>query len=373
MHSEQSNRAYGICDPAQPEHVNLLIAGGGLAGTLLAWNARKRGVSFKIVDPVPSSNASLAAAGVLNPVTGKRLVKSWNVDALLPAARATYREIEQICGGHYYHDREILRIIQTPDEHHQWEKRTSQPAYASFLGELLPPGAAGHGWDDPLGSFRIRGVGNLEIPPFLATVRKLIESTESWIRDQVRHEDVRILPDAIQWRNLTADYMIFCEGHAGQQNPWFGHLSFNPAKGEVIEVEGISIPPNPIVHKQKWVLGVAPDRVITGSTWGWNPDNDQPTPQGKTAVFRGLCEMMPQAGNKTIVAHRAAIRPCTKDRHPFLGMHPTHRRIGIFNGFGSKGVLLIPLLANHFLDHLLDHAPLMPEVDVHRAWSACST
>lgn len=373
MHSEQSNRAYGICDPAQPEHVNLLIAGGGLAGTLLAWNARKRGVSFKIVDPVPSSNASLAAAGVLNPVTGKRLVKSWNVDALLPAARATYREIEQICGGHYYHDREILRIIQTPDERHQWEKRTSQPAYASFLGELLPPGAAGHGWDDPLGSFRIRGVGNLEIPPFLATVRKLIESTESWIRDRVRHEDVRILPDAIQWRNLTADYMIFCEGHAGQQNPWFGHLPFNPAKGEVIEVEGISIPPNPIVHKQKWVLGVAPDRVITGSTWGWNPDNDQPTPQGKTAVFRGLCEMMPQAGNKTIVAHRAAIRPCTKDRYPFLGMHPTHRRIGIFNGFGSKGVLLIPLLANHFLDHLLDHAPLMPEVDIHRTWSACST
>ena len=369
MYSNRSDSSSSAHASGSSEHVQLLIAGGGLGGTLLAWNARKRGIPFKVVDPVPSSNASLAAAGVLNPVTGKRLVKSWNVDALLPAARATYREIEQTCGGHYYHDREILRIIQTPDEKRQWEKRISQPAYASFLGELLHPGAAGHGWDDPLGSFRIKGVGNLEIPPFLATVRKQIESMGSWIRDQVRHEDIRILSDGIQWRSITADFVIFCEGHAGQQNPWFGHLPFNPAKGEVIEVAGICIPPNPIVHKQKWVLGIAPDRVVTGSTWGWNPENDQPTVQGRTAVFRGLCEMMPIAQGLPIVAHRAAIRPCTKDRQPFLGTHPLYKRLGIFNGFGSKGVLLIPLLANHFLDHLLENQPLMPEVDIHRAWS----
>jgi len=372
MHSDQSDHTSSPHTADNPKHIQLLIAGGGLAGTLLAWNAGKRGLSFKIVDPVPSSNASLAAAGVLNPVTGKRLVKSWNVDTLLPAARATYREIEAICGGTYYHDREILRIIQTPDERHQWEKRITQPEYASFLGELLPTGAAGHGWEDPLGSFRIHGVGNLEIPPMLDTLRNRFESSGSWIRDVLKYEDIRIHPDGIQWRNITADFVVFCEGHAGKQNPWFGHLPFNPAKGEVIEVGGISIPSNPIVHKQKWVLSVGENRIVTGSTWGWNPDNDQPSPQGRTAVFRGLCEMMPKAEGLPVVAHRAAIRPCTKDRQPFLGMHPLHKRIGIFNGFGSKGVLLIPLLANHFLDHMIENKPLMPEVSVQRVWQPVS-
>ncbi len=368
MYSDQTQPSPFQNRPEETKHVHLLIVGGGLAGSLLAWNAEMRGLSFRIVDPVPSMNASLAAAGVLNPVTGKRLVKSWNVDTLLPAARATYRRIEQICGGEYYFDREILRVIQTSEERRQWEKRMSQPDYASFLGELLPPGSAGYGWDDPLGSFRIKGVGNLLIPPMMETLRNRYKLDGSWIVDLVRHEEIRVLPDAIQWRNLAADYLIFCEGHAGKQNPWFGHLPFNPAKGEVIEVEGIRIPANPIVHKQKWVLSLAENRVITGSTWGWNPDNENTTSQGKTAVYRGLCEMMPKAEGLPIVAHRAAIRPCTKDRQPFLGLHPKHRRLGLFNGFGSKGVLLIPLLANHFLDHLLGGIPLIPEVDIQRAW-----
>ncbi|HYD83061.1 MAG TPA: hypothetical protein VEA63_03390, partial [Opitutus sp.] len=73
---------------------NLLIVGQGLAGTLLAWELERAGLTFEIADEGHGRAASRVAAGIINPITGQRLVKSWRVDALLPVARATFRAIE---------------------------------------------------------------------------------------------------------------------------------------------------------------------------------------------------------------------------------------------------------------------------------------
>jgi hypothetical protein len=38
----------------------------------------------------------------------------------------------------------------------------------------------------------------------------------------------------------------------------------------------------------------------------------------------------------------------------------------MFNGMGSKGVMIAPLFADHFIRHLEDRIPLNPEVDIKR-------
>ena len=110
-------------------HRDTIIVGFGLAGALLTWRwVHESGRSAIVIDPCNVMNASRAAAGILNPVTGKRLVKSWNVDAMLPAARKTYRKIEGVLGDQFFYDKTIRRIYQSEEELKRW---------AALLGDSL--------------------------------------------------------------------------------------------------------------------------------------------------------------------------------------------------------------------------------------------
>ncbi|HBA65740.1 MAG TPA: FAD-dependent oxidoreductase, partial [Methylococcaceae bacterium] len=55
--------------------IDFLIVGQGLAGSLLAFELIQRNAQVMVVDD-GRENASEVAAGLINPVTGIRLVKS---------------------------------------------------------------------------------------------------------------------------------------------------------------------------------------------------------------------------------------------------------------------------------------------------------
>jgi glycine/D-amino acid oxidase-like deaminating enzyme len=55
------------------------------------------------------------------------------------------------------------------------------------------------------------------------------------------------------------------------------------------------------------------------------------------------------------------------DRKPVIGFLPDFPQIGIFNGLGSKGVLLGPYFARQFADYLCGISKhIHPEVSIDR-------
>ena len=351
-------------------HRDAIIVGYGLAGALFSWRwIKESGRSAVIVDPLPSMNSSRAAAGILNPVTGKRLVKSWNVDAMLPAARKTYREIEAALGKPFFHDKTIRRIYQSEEEVKRWDKRMKQEHYQSFLGQRFPPDSLPESIQDPLGSFEILGVGNLDTDAFLDAMQVWAFEEDLLLQETFDYDELQISTTGVRWKQWTADRVIFCEGYRATQNPWFSWLPFNLAKGEILTLSGVDLGTENILSKHKWVLPMTDQRFISGSTWSWDSLNETPTIQGKTALLQGLSQMIHSPETLQIHHHRAGVRPCTRDRHPFIGQHPEHKSLYIFNGFGSKGALMIPLLAEEFCDYLLSGKPFNPEADIRRVVS----
>jgi glycine/D-amino acid oxidase-like deaminating enzyme len=67
-----------------------------------------------------------------------------------------------------------------------------------------------------------------------------------------------------------------------------------------------------------------------------------------------------------VLGHKAAIRPATLERRPFLGFHPRYPAIGILNGMGTKGTSLAPFFANQLAQNIVYNFPVSPEADVHR-------
>ena len=71
----------------------------------------------------------------------------------------------------------------------------------------------------------------------------------------------------------------------------------------------------------------------------------------------------------SVIEQYAGIRPTTQDRRPFIGIHPKFATLCTFNGFGSKGVSLIPFCADHFIKHLEQDETLDSELSINRYYS----
>ncbi len=73
--------------------------------------------------------------------------------------------------------------------------------------------------------------------------------------------------------------------------------------------------------------------------------------------------------NYTILDQQAGVRPSSSDRRPIIGLHPEYNNLFIFNGLGTKGVMLAPYFAKKFVNFYLQKETLPPEVNVGRFYS----
>ena len=56
---------------------DFLVVGHGIAGATLAYVLRQRGHRVLVYDPGQANSASNVAAGLMNPVAGKRFALTW--------------------------------------------------------------------------------------------------------------------------------------------------------------------------------------------------------------------------------------------------------------------------------------------------------
>ena len=108
--------------------MRFLIVGQGVAGTTLGFRLLRAGHTVHFTDAPGQTAASTVAAGIVNPITGRRFVKSWRIDELLPATRALYTELETFLGGRYYYELPLIRTLYNRGDVNDWQARSPTPA-----------------------------------------------------------------------------------------------------------------------------------------------------------------------------------------------------------------------------------------------------
>ncbi|GAB4246660.1 MAG: hypothetical protein OHK005_12490 [Candidatus Methylacidiphilales bacterium] len=347
-------------------NVDVLVVGQGLAGTQVAWALRGRGLRVLVVDAGHREAASWVAAGVLNPVTGQRLVLSWQADQHLPFAKETYRQQERWLGKSFLREMAIQRVIRSESERTRWERRRLDSAYGSFLGPFYPPGSFGAIRDEPFGSCSILGAAVLDTKCFLQSVRKRWMEEGILREDRVEYGEVVLKQAGVQWRDVRADRIVFCQGWAGRHHPEFGHLPFQWAKGEIV---GLRVPHHGldrVINREKWVLPEDNERVRVGSTFCWETLNDVPTSEAARDLVRAVRAMVTGSVVAEVIGHEAGVRPCSHDQRPYVGRSRKDERVWIANGFGAKGALTTPLCARRLAAAMVGEGELDPGEDVAR-------
>ena len=228
--------------------VHYLIVGQGLAGSILAWQLMQHERNVLVIDNEKKNSASKVAAGLINPVTGQRLVKSRDVDTCLPVAINCYRKLEEYFKRQYYFPVPMLRLFRSKAEIERYKNRCRDLSYRTYLGESFQVGLSGESINDSLGSFEQHQTGYLDITALLTALRAYLEARDAYCSTLLDYSDIELNKEIVQWKDYQADCVIFCEGANAMHNPWFRWLPFQLSKGEIISVQNDQAMPKKILN-----------------------------------------------------------------------------------------------------------------------------
>ena len=342
-------------------HFDFIIVGQGLAGTLLAHYLNKNGKSVLLIDQFNNSSSSNIAAGIIHPITGRRLVKSWMFDIAYPVARAAYSEMELKFNQTLFQKSAILEIYSSIKNRNDWIALTADETMKNLIDRELTANEI-RGVDMPYGGMILKATGYLNIKKMLANYRNYFQENKSLICEEFLFSDLKIMDYAVDYKGIIASKIIFCEGFHAVQNPYFKTLPYQFAKGEILILECPGLSEEYIINKSIYIQPLSNSRFRMGATYEWNQLDDVPTETAREKLIEQF-KLVVSLPFK-IVEHYAAVRPTVKGRRPLIGLHSKYNQVGIFNGLGTKGVLLAPYFAKHFTEHLLFEKPLLKEVEI---------
>ena len=340
-----------------------LIIGQGICGTLLSWFLHKEGKSFMIIDDSNEHSASKIAAGIINPVTGRRYVTTWRIEEVMPFAIQTYNEIGTYLNTNFVAEKSIIDFFPSPQMRNAFVERITEDD--TYLHSYPDQNHFNQYFNYEFGCGEIRPAYSMHIHLLLSSWRKQLFDLNAVIEQPFNVNEMTLSDNSIHYHDITAQKIIFCDGIAATDNPWFNLLPFAPNKGEalIIESEGLN---NQHIFKKGMTLvpTLAQNVYWIGSNYQWEFANEHPSEQ----FYKQTTELL-KHWLKTpfkVMSHKAAVRPATIERRPFVGFHPVFTNIGILNGMGTKGTSLGPFFAHQLTQHLVYNFPIAEEASVHR-------
>jgi len=367
---------------------DVLIIGQGICGTFLSRELERAGLSFLVIDEERPATASRAAAGLINPVTGRRMVKTWMIDELLPVVREAYGGApggggRGVGGGVFMRPVSVVDFFPTAQMRLAFLKRYEEdPQYLR-----LP--ADEHSWD---AFFHYElGYGCME-PCYLVDMQGLLGLTRKRMveRGVLRAErfvvgELGVGDRWARYRDVEARWVIFCDGIESSQNAYFSRLPFAPNKGEVLIIDApdlagggasgsagggasglveVGALASVVFKKGMSIIPWKEGLYWVGSSYEWSFEDP-----GPTKAFRERTEAFLKDWLRVpfrTVEHLASVRPATLERRPFVGLHPLYPAVGILNGMGTKGCSLAPYFARQLVELLVSGVPVRADADIGR-------
>ena len=343
--------------------VDYLIIGQGISGTWLSYFLQKENQSFCVIDNHEALASSRIAAGVINPVTGRRHVEVWLADVLFPFIKKVYKEISIAIGTSVFEQKNIIDFFPSPQMRESFLQRVAEKN--SYLKDYTDENTFQSDFNFEFHCGEIKPVYTVLLEKLLPLWQQVLKNKNQFVEENFDIHKLQITSDAIRYNDITARKIIFCDGVNATNNPYFHRLPFAPNKGEAIWLDIPSLSKTFIYKKGMMLVPLADTgKWWLGSSYAWDFEHPHPT-----EIFRKKAESLLQNWLKipfTILDHKASIRPATIERRPFVGFHPLFPQIGILNGLGTKGCSLAPYFARQIVDFLLFEKPIQADANISR-------
>lgn len=335
---------------------NILIVGAGLAGITLAHQLTRKGAVCTLIDDQKNAS-SLVAAGMVNPMSFRRTLFSWNAAEYFPYAHKFYQELEASLSIRFLNDLDILRVFTSAEEASNWQrKRNSVPFCDFFLEET--EAEKNH---LPFGSGRLRGFW-VEAKAFVFGNQRFFQAQGRLINAVFDYE--LFSPETCAYSEISYDAVVFCTGYKNKQNPYFKEVPVETTKGQTLTVTWEKGREDCSIHQKCFVLPLGNKHFRVGATYEWRNDALDTTESAREDI---LARFKMVTNDEVLVVNQVAgIRPTTPDRKPLMGKHKAYKNVYLFNGLGAKGYLIAPNVSLLMADLIINGTQLPKEIDLYR-------
>lgn len=339
----------------------VLIVGGGLSGICVAHQLVDRGINFVMIDQGINESSAIAA-GMINPMVFRKMVKTWKGDTLIPYLTSFYHKVEEKVEEQFFFARKIRRVFSTEDEFNYWKERLEDEEYNDYIYDFEAA--------KPVPSYVINKHGNgwVKSPGYIDANRFMKSNHDYFLaRGELQIENFNYQDlDAVKktYKGQSFSQIIFAEGFRGKYNPFFGFLPLQQTKGEVLTVRSEEFKKDEILNRKCFVLPLEGGDFKLGATFSWDKTDTAPTEEAKEELLAQYDQL--STASFKIVSQEGGIRPTVVDRRPLIGEHPERKGLYVFNGMGTKGYMLAPYFSGHLVDHIFNETKLDDQVNIQR-------
>jgi len=328
-----------------------LILGRGLAGTCLALRLAMQGRSFRILASSQTNSASLKAAGLMNPVTGRRMALTWNFAEVWHEAVNFYAEAYLLLTGKpgsFLQKRKIKKALHSTEEMNFLEAKSAWAGFGNLV-KIMPANPESSIHQQQCGWAEIDAGHRLDVPVFLSLALEYFQQKNQVIETEFFPEMLH--PSEAGWEIDGKNY-AFVISCLGLGCPWIGPDLW-AVKGQLFVLKGLPSWGSEVRKTEHFLIPLDEKQVLAGSTYEREFDHLLPDDQGLELILDGL---KPEVKAKLQVETSwAGLRPTSKDRRPIIqNILP---QLYAVNGLGTKGVSLAPFAAGELLSML----PSSPE------------
>ena len=345
---------------------SVLVAGGGLIGLAVAWRAAGHGLTVTVVDDAPGRGASLAAAGMLAPLTeaayGEEALRALSRESL-----ARYPAFLADLGGTV-----DLRTAGTLEVGFDGDDMAAlDRLHAYYLESGLPverlTGSQARRREPAL-SPRVRGAlhapSDHSIEPralhaalLSAAVAAGVHIVRSRIASLVvtdgRATGLRLADGA----SLSAGTVVLALGAWSGSLPGAPPLPVRPVKGQILRLRGDALVDGTIralVRGQHvYLVPFGTDGLVVGATSEERGFDPTVTAGAVHTLLRDAIEVVPDVAELELVETLARWRPGTPDNAPLLGPSELPGLV-LATGHHRNGVLLTPATADAIAELLTE-------------------
>jgi glycine/D-amino acid oxidase-like deaminating enzyme len=344
-----------------------LIVGGGLAGSVLAFQLDQLGKRILLIGNT-YNHSSAIAAGLFNPITGKVLSKTWQAQNIFTTLHHFYLKAEKVTGQHFFHPMPIYRPFLSVEEQNEWMGKSASADWAVFIEKIFTRSAGWKGVEDAFGGLLLKQTGFLNTVGFMEAIKNYFIQKQQFLERSLAFDKLEITSNSIVFEEYQSDKIIFCEGTHALQNPYFNWLPIRILKGETLTVE-TPLPEDVIVNRGIYGVPVKEGVFKLGATYETQDLSPNTTAKGLQELEEKFKEIISLPNR--VVNQEWGYRPTTPDRRPMIGEHPEYKNVMVCNGLGTKGVSLAPFVANLMAEFLVNgiRSATYDAVDVSRYYS----
>lgn len=346
--------------PAVPE-LPVVVVGAGLGGACVAL-AISRTRPVVVLDAVgPAAGASGAAAGLVNAFTGRRAGRAWRADE----ARAALDRLGD-ASGVAVTPSGVLRPASEPKQAAAFERAAEAwPDEAVWVRA----DAATERWPGaraPHGALWIAGGGNVSVPALVRGALAAAERGGAEMRWGVRLGGWRVDRDAVRTTTdrgeIRASALVLCPG--ADPLPGLDRFAFGRVRGQTVTLDARLPAGFPAVAGGTYVVPTDAG-VVVGATYEHAFTDLAVDAAASLALREKAARLVPALAEAPVVSARVGVRltvpaSVSAERLPRVG--EVAPGVWLFAGFGSRGLLTAPLLAEALPEWLLDPARVPAEL-----------